>query len=280
LCWRNLIFPYLKGNESWTFGFATAVLYVLMTLTVVSRIDDAALHTLSYQFGSVSGMALQSILDSPITMFFAALTIVAFIFFTDTHSRLYRLVMGGLHAVAHILAAFSIALISVSFVADLAGCTAPCPDWRLSLPWPGGFAFHLDLRVLLALFLIALGGFVFGSLIMGIYLLLSMNFFGRHSNEAFSSLAVEDWKNFLRLHINEDGDLTIYPIGIRRVPRKWRARTDAAAGPDLVSDDPRATPPELIEAPIILKKAKTGTGVETSSTNLKIEAASQTSSPM
>ncbi len=40
---------------------------------------------------------------------------------------------------------------------------------------------------------------------MGLYLLLSLNLFGRHGNEAFSSLGVEDWKNFLRLHINEKG---------------------------------------------------------------------------
>jgi hypothetical protein len=281
LCWRNLIFPYLKGNESWTFGFATAALYVLMTLTVVSGIDAPALRALQYQLGSVSGMALKSILNSPITMFFAALTIVAFMFFTDTHSRIYRLVMGGLHAVAHILAAFTIALISVSFVADMAALTDARWrwNWHLNLPWPGGFNFQLDARMLLALFLIALGGFIFGSLIMGIYLLLSMNVFGRHSNEAFSSLAVEDWKNFLRLHINDKGDLTIYPIGIRRVPRNWKERADGAApGPALVADDPKATDPELIEPPIVLEKAKTGTGVQTCSPNLKIEAASQTSS--
>jgi hypothetical protein len=113
---------------------------------------------------------------------------------------------------------------------------------------------------------------------MGIYLLLSLNFFGRHGNEAFSSLAVEDWKNFLRLHINENGDLTIYPIGIRRVPRKWKCRTEGT-GPELVSDDPRATAPELIEMPIVLKKAKTKTGCETSPTTLTLDAANQTSAP-
>jgi hypothetical protein len=278
LCWWNLIFPYLKGNRSRTFGLITAALYLLMTLVVVSRIDEPALRNLKYQFGRVSGMAIQSVLDSPITTFFAAFMIIGFMFFTDTHSRLYRIVMGGLHAVAHILAAFFIALISVSFVADLAARTASWAGWRLHLPWPGGFDFYLDTRMLLASLMILLGGFVFGSLIMGIYLLLSMNFFGRHSNEAFSSLAIEDWKNFLRLHINEDGDLTIYPLGIRRVPRKWKCRTEGT-GPELVSDDPDATAPELIEMPIVLKKARTGTGCETSPANLTLDAANQSSAP-
>jgi hypothetical protein len=103
-----------------------------------------------------------------------------------------------------------------------------------------------------------------------------LNFFGRHGNEAFSSLAVEDWKNFLRLHINEQGDLTIYPIGIRRVPRKWKASRDKT-GPELESADPDASEPELIEPPIVMQRAGTDTGVQTSSSNMKLEASTQTS---
>jgi hypothetical protein len=123
-----------------------------------------------------------------------------------------------------------------------------------------------------------LGGFVFGALIMGAYLLLSLNVFGRHGNEAFSSLSIQDWKNFLRLHINENGDLTIYPIGIKRVPRKW-TKGRGAPGPALEPDDPAATKPELIEAPIVMKSATTKTGVQTTSPDVKIDASTQTSSP-
>ena len=111
-----------------------------------------------------------------------------------------------------------------------------------------------------AVFLVFVGGFIVGSLIMGAYLLLSLNLFGRHGNEAFSSLGIEDWKNFVRLHINEQGDLTIYPVGIRRVPRKWKDRT-GKTGPELEPDDRDATPAELIELPIVMKRAATETGV-------------------
>ena len=31
----------------------------------------------------------------------------------------------------------------------------------------------------------------------------------------------EHWKNFLRMHINEAGDLEIFSIGLHRVPKKW-----------------------------------------------------------
>src|SRR5439155_3306588 len=54
-------------------------------------------------------------------------------------------------------------------------------------------------------FLLFLLGWITGSFIMGLYLLISLNRWERHSNEAFSSLAIPDWKSFLRLHIDQNG---------------------------------------------------------------------------
>jgi hypothetical protein len=86
---------------------------------------------------------------------------------------------------------------------------------------------------------------------MGVYLVISLNFFGRHSNEAFSALVSPDWKQFLRLKIDSNGGLTIFPIGIRRVARKWRAAS-GLGGAAFAPDDQKATSPELIEPPIIV----------------------------
>ena len=61
-------------------------------------------------------------------------------------------------------------------------------------------------------------GFLAGGVLMGVYLLVSLNVLGRHANEAFSALRVEDYKNFLRLHIRPDGKLEVYPVGIDKVP--------------------------------------------------------------
>jgi hypothetical protein len=256
ICWRNLIFPYLTGNASWTFGFVTAVLYLLTTLSVVARIDDANIQTVRFTLGSITGTAIYTLINSPATLFFVTVTVVGFLFFTDTHSLRYRIIMGGVHALAHVLAAFTVALLCVSFVASIS-----TPDsWRLPIPWGGGYHFDIDTRMLLASLMILIGGYVIGPLIMGLYLLISMNVFGRHSNEAFSSLAIPDWKNFLRLHIDKTGNLTIYPIGIKRVPRRWEPCGADETGPELVSNDRRATAPALIEPPIVMKKARTGTG--------------------
>ena len=65
-----------------------------------------------------------------------------------------------------------------------------------------------------------------------------MQVFGRHSNEAFSSLRIQDYKQWLRMHFAADGTLTIFAIGIDRVPRR-------------TPDDPRATPPHLIEKVVL-----------------------------
>jgi hypothetical protein len=79
-----------------------------------------------------------------------------------------------------------------------------------------------------------------------------MNIFGRHDNEAFSALKIQDYKNFLRLHIDEKGTLTIYPIKIQRASRKWRAREKNENDNSFIVPE-GGTKPELIEPPIILK---------------------------
>jgi len=64
-------------------------------------------------------------------------------------------------------------------------------------------------------------GWIVGSLLLGVYLLASLNLFGMHRNDAFSSLRIEDWKGFLRCKIDPDGRLRIRFIGFEKVPRKW-----------------------------------------------------------
>ncbi|GLZ47833.1 hypothetical protein Acsp06_40180 [Actinomycetospora sp. NBRC 106375] len=41
-------------------------------------------------------------------------------------------------------------------------------------------------------------------------------------NELFAAQSIEDHKGFLRLRIAPDGTLTVYALGVERVPRRWR----------------------------------------------------------
>ena len=80
------------------------------------------------------------------------------------------------------------------------------------------------------------------------YLLIA-SAFGVNVNELFSGQSIIDSKSFLRLHIAADGTLTIYPIAVPKVSRKWRATPEAApTAPWLEPAKPIAY--ALAEAPI------------------------------
>jgi hypothetical protein len=73
------------------------------------------------------------------------------------------------------------------------------------------------------------GGFASGALV-GIYLVVSERVFGWHDNEVFSCQSIEGYANFVRMHVDEKEGLTIYPIGVTRVPRKWNQRLGRRPG--------------------------------------------------
>lgn len=83
--------------------------------------------------------------------------------------------------------------------------------------------------------------------------LWATNCFGFHANEAYAPLHHMDQKNFLRLHVGTDGALTVYPVGIERVGRRWAFRPDDPPGAPWLAPDGPAPAPKLIEAPIVLR---------------------------
>jgi hypothetical protein len=110
----------------------------------------------------------------------------------------------------------------------------------------------VSLSVFLA-FIAVLGG-IGGVLGVAAYLWAS-NCIGFHGNEAYAPLHHADYKNFLRLRIDGEGTLTIFPVGIDRAGRKWELRPDVAADAPWfapVGPEPQA---HLIEPPIQLKHA-------------------------
>ena len=232
LCWWNLAFLYHNP----TFGIAPGLLY---TLTAWILVPDIA-HVGLGEIGLAAQATLLHILDRPVATCWLAIVLLAFILLTDTHSRLYRGIMGSLHGVAHLIAACCIAwgasALSLATLGSDLGPTAPL--WLAA-----GLTF--------------VAGWIIGSTVLGLYLLISLNVFGRHANEAFSSLKIPDWKHFLRLKIDAHGNLMIFPIGIRRVPRAWKPRPTGTQGSERVPDDRNATVPELIEGPIELPRAPT-----------------------
>lgn len=168
------------------------------------------------------------------------LVVLGFVLFTDTHAKWYRRIAGSLHGAAHLGAAYGLGVLGADLAAAVQRVVPQAAAWPLTVPAVVGST-------------LLVGGWVGGSLVMGLYLLISLNVFGRHSNEAFSSLRIEDFKHFIRLHIDGAGRLRIFPIGLDRVPRAWKPVP--GAGPEdaqLEPDDPAATPPASIEPAIVI----------------------------
>jgi hypothetical protein len=231
LAWGNLKFPWLNP----TCGIATATLYLLLAWAVNVDVGTRGIGQLS----AVLSAIVNGVLLSQIAVLWTMLLFLGFYFFTDTHSPRYRLFGGSAHALAHLIAV-------------------------LVLGWFGswlsqsvlGFSFRSTEQLLSTGAVIAAGGYLVGPMIIGLYLLISLNGFGRQSGE-FSSLHCEDYKSWLRLRITSAGTLEIYPIGIDRVPRHWRKATeqDLVTSPSLLlPDDDGASRPHLIEPPIAVPK--------------------------
>ncbi len=97
--------------------------------------------------------------------------------------------------------------------------------------------------------LVGLVGGIGGTVGMSGYL-WATNCLGFHGNEGFAPLHHQDLKHFLRLHIDSDGALTVYPMAVDRVGRKWRPCPDGPAHAPWF--EPSGPEPEvhLIEDPI------------------------------
>jgi hypothetical protein len=226
LAWKNLGFLF---SNPW-FGCVTALLYMLTCWSVMANLSRFGIR----QWFPAIKMAISTSIANPTAVFWILLVWGGFLMFTDTYSKWYRWVAGTLHGFAHVLCVF------------LIGWFATYVSVRYF-----GLRFARPPQLLMAAAIIALLGWIVGSTVMGVYLAVSLNIFKRHSNEAFSALATPDWKHFLRLRIDATGGLTVFPIGFRTVARKWKRSNSGVS--TYVSDDKRATAPELIEPPITIK---------------------------
>jgi hypothetical protein len=228
LAYRNLLFLFRNPK----FGIVTGALYLLISWNAMV---DLTGHTLR-EWPAALRTATAETLRLPSACFWIVATFLGFVLFTDARTRLQRVTGGVVHAAAQLLGAFFIGWSSTLLARDL------------------GFSYGSVPQLLFSAAFLFAGGWVAGSCVMGVYLLVALNVFGFHHNEAFSSLAIEDWKSFLRMRIGPDGALTIYPVGIERVPRRWEPVPEA--GPEEAQLRPgpgSGTPPVLIEPPVVVR---------------------------
>lgn len=232
LTWWNLVFPFLNPK----YLPIPAVLYMMSAWFASATFGPADVGDI----GAALRAALHGGVRDPINGLWLLTFVSAFVFFTDTHVRWYRVLGGITHAVAHLGAAFALGWFALV----------------VTTQWLGlGFG---GIRQMLASAAITfVGGGVAGSVVLGLYLFVSLRVFGRHANEAFSSLRIQDYKQWLRLKIDAAGALSVYAIGIDRVPRKWR-ELHSGGRARIEPDDAAATPPRLIERLTLRPRAEGG----------------------
>jgi hypothetical protein len=229
----NLIFPI----TNWKFGFFMGGFYLLFAWILQSTTrnnEKTFLENLSGIYPSaenVDGVLAQlkkTIIFSPFLVVLIATIVFGLFAFADKNSGkgILARIFGVLHGISHLVFNFLMLWIFCYVNSHILG---------LSLKGLKGVG-------MLSLEMFLIGGGV-GSMIMGFYLIICNLVLGTHDNEAFSSLAWQDNKNFLRFHITPE-QITIYPIGVKSVTR-WKKNGDTYEG--------KETPVELIEDPIKIK---------------------------
>ncbi|WFE61669.1 metallophosphoesterase [Micromonospora sp. WMMD712] len=147
---------------------------------------------------------------------------------------------GGKRQVRHWIlgVAHGLAQVALAAAGTWAWLAVPLHDWPWPLPVAAAAVVYGPLIGLLATELVAA------------YLLVA-GAFGVNVNELFAGQGIEDAKAFLRMRIDPDGTLTIYPIAVDRVSRAWRLNPDDSPTASwLAPKDPLT--PRLAEPPVVL----------------------------
>jgi len=243
LDWMNICFFW---NNPW-FGLVTLALYPIVAWLAHGEIPAENMQKAGWApFGALLNKSfwyeawlttVNSFIDVPLLAPLIIGLLLAMILFTDSKSHWYKWVAGGLHGIAHLKAIFILGWFSFLVSVWIDGV------FKIETPT------HQNVIWLLCVLVIpGVGGYFIGSIIMGIYLFISLHFFGRHDNEAFSALKIEDYKNFLRLHIDKNGALTVYPFKIEKVSKEWNEET--RGGQIFASPGDNLSKAELIEKPV------------------------------
>jgi 3',5'-cyclic AMP phosphodiesterase CpdA len=230
LRWRVVALPFHNPGMAVALG-AVHLAYAWLAQAAVRSGGDGfsgPIADLSY------GGLLRALARSPIAVVLTLVLVVGLAGFTKAKAPAKKWGLGLAHAVAHLAA--------IVVVIEVAA--AVCSGLGLE-----GAAFAVAFLVLVGVVGALVGGWVLAA-----YLLVADRF-GLNDNELFASQRNRDRKSFLRLRLDEDGVLTVFPVGVDRTPRRWRLRPGGA------DDDPWFEPEDgqvtahLIEEPIRVEPA-------------------------
>lgn len=216
---REKIFPDEKESRRLLLGnfifpvkniFFTALFFCIYLLFfwIIQGHEPRNLQAKNDLFGigwSFIQYVAHSTFRAPSVMIMTLVLVGGFYAFTDVNVRSYvsARVIGFIHAIGQAAILFSCLYMLSRLV--IYGSMEQDPLWQ---------------KLLYVVIYCGVGS-ILAALFMGIYLYMSNRLFDMHINEASSSFASPNYKNFLRLHVHDNG-LTIYPVGIKKVPKNWK----------------------------------------------------------
>lgn len=217
----NLLFPITNWELSLFVGCVYTILaWLLETRLLVGDQQVGELFQAMLSNHGGVGETLTRVLamlpKSPEFALAVVLTGLGLTAFNENCTRRTRLTLGIIHTLLHLVGLILTYCVAIEIT-----------DWLYTHMQTLSFSFFWFL-----LTMVLFGGGV-GGVVIGVYLLLSLNLFGANLTNAFSSLRLASHKNFLRLQITQSGELVIHPLGM---------------------DDPGGEKPQIhaIEAPIVL----------------------------
>lgn len=232
MLWGNIMFPF-KNKQ---FGFFMAAVYLVFAWVtdIASKISSHGLVNMIKDMGigeacEVLKQYALTFTISPASVIIAVLMIFGLGAFCDTASTKKKWVgvVGYIHGLCHLVLVCSLLWLFAYVNKNLLQIENE----------------HWMTATILAEML-TIGGYL-ASVLMGTYLMLTNRLLQIHDNEAYSSLKITGYKNFLRMCF-KNGTLTIYPVGVKQTA-KWAWSKDKQ---QFTTTDKLA--PELIEQPIII----------------------------
>lgn len=202
-----------------------------------------ASNTLSYILDTKA--LLKAAEQSPMFAFILLGLWAGLVSYVESERRWVRILIGTLHAAAHI-----VALLAISWLATATGLV---PRMIGGLMHVSDDFTRIGWNVIMSLFV----GGLLGGFIMGLYWTLTSTLFNMHTGDAFGALGIKDYKHFLRIKL-EPGRATIYSIALDKVPGRKGWRWQLAKGEARPAHNPQILPvrpmkPRLIEkAPIVI----------------------------
>jgi 3',5'-cyclic AMP phosphodiesterase CpdA len=226
LRWRVAELPFLNVSF-WALISGVYLAFAWMTQAAASARIGGNFGTVMENVSYVD--MLKALGRSPLALLVALALSGGLIGFTKAKEPAKKYGLGVAHALAH--------LVLIVLVIGTSTAIVSATGWS-------GAAF-----VVVYVLLVGVVGGLLGSWLMAAYLIVADRF-GLNSNELFAAQRNRDYKCFVRLHIDRDGGLTVYPIGVDRTCRRWRLRAGGTGNDPWFEAVDGPLRPRLIEDPI------------------------------